>query len=421
MFVSSFPDYNPRPRNENIPHTLHQMEKKYPILYRLFSTYFPFDKKELLYQNIVADYVDREGGYFMHLTSELENALAGFDILSSKKYEKVLKRLFTPDPYQSSAVFDELTIAEFLARRFGRSRVILYPRLTNGKSSDILLTFGKNNKKVFFEIGSLSERISETKIQQVLDKGCELLHKMLHPDRHLYINVRVNRFARDSRNHLDVNKSVKQLQDSISDPTLESFLSGRVDRLEINADSVIKSMNWERAVSRKARFEPSPGVTISAMSDYESVDYDNERAAFADQIGRKINEQVAEEKQVEPNERNIVVVKGHSVITSQYFRGGGLLGIDHVISIISDYLREVDEPNLTGVAFYDFYVDRAIYFSNNRARIDSKLGREDIEKIGFSWISSNRRREAKKSENNWREWKANHPEFRERAERSSFL
>ena len=426
MFSASFPPYEDRKLGAQDIRRIMKRVMRYPNIYTLFSEYFPQVKESEILSNIVAFYACQGGAYYNRTLNRLDECLANFKISSSKKrYKECLERLFSVDYDISTAVLDELEVAHYLASKFGYPNVDLYPKLANGKRSDVVLSFGDTPKKVYFEVGGLRENKAEAAIQKVLSKASEAFFKILKPDYYLHVDVRVNKFARSTSGHIDIEKSASLLESFLEHRDIQDFLRGDSEPFLFESSKPIKSLvklslaELERPhrISRdKSTDKVLPRVTLAASPAYESQDFDNQRMSFAKQMQRHIDRQIKEEKQIQVGERNIVLVKGSSASTFSYFRGSTVLGIEHLIAPISNWMKESGEPNLSGVAFYDTYVERALYFNNGKANNTSKISREDIERMGFTWVNSKCAHIARKDEREWSRWKRKHPKYREHTE-----
>jgi hypothetical protein len=98
---------------------------------------------------------------------EVEEALVFFDALNWRQDRRdcLKQRMCSDDFYVSLTQYTELAYARWLAEKIGKDKVEIYPTLTTGKISDILVKM--DSKNVYLELGNLSESLPERKIQKV--------------------------------------------------------------------------------------------------------------------------------------------------------------------------------------------------------------------------------------------------------------
>jgi len=103
----------------------------------------------------------------------------------------IFQRLTFTKAEEFHGVVDELLAMYVLAKTFGEKNVIPYPRLSNGKESDVMVHL--NNMRVYVEVGTLGARMSERRIEKILNDIAEwLCEKLSQNNKKLRLRVEID-------------------------------------------------------------------------------------------------------------------------------------------------------------------------------------------------------------------------------------
>jgi len=172
---------------ENLPNAK-SVISSYPNIAKIFNNCNGYENKiyrKQMRNVVILKALPRIGGEIKEgkdpFLAELETVLESFDIVgkSGNDFRGLVSRLTSDNYYESLTAHTELMIAGKFADKIGLTNVNLFPLLSNSKKSDILLQ--TNNKIFFVEVTNLTERMSQKKIQNIIDRVAECIGKKCKP------------------------------------------------------------------------------------------------------------------------------------------------------------------------------------------------------------------------------------------------
>lgn len=113
----------------------------------------------------------------------LEVALSCFEvgIWNDVEYNLFKERITSNDYFTSNSAFEEIITAYRFGKKLRLNNIEYEPSLSNGKNSDILVTF--NNKKIYLELTALNEGKTEEKIQSIFEYATDYLFSKIPLDK----------------------------------------------------------------------------------------------------------------------------------------------------------------------------------------------------------------------------------------------
>ena len=146
---------------------------------------------------------------------ELEDAINIFRIrYSSQAVQNQFRSRLSSNDYDISfGVALELLLGRRFAAVLGQSNVSVYPRLTSGRFSDILVNLV--GRRVYIEVGNLSSSKPEKKIQELLDKGASYLWSRLSSRCFLDLEIDTAELVFNNQRHISAPKSLAKLKQEI--------------------------------------------------------------------------------------------------------------------------------------------------------------------------------------------------------------
>jgi hypothetical protein len=281
-------------------------------------------------------------------------------------------------------------------------------------------------KKVFLEIGNLSESLPEKKIQEILDKAAYHVGKSLQDSILMLLEVDTAEFlTSDSERHIDVKASSEKLIAEFDRLCLDKLTEyeGRLDINEIaetlrykkdmedllkKSPSLILPHDKKQldlinspAISRwisSSRGQVARGskiitwiskhkakfllVEVHPQMIYPSSAALSERDSFINHVIRHIEGQL---KQLQPGSPNIIVVQGSNWILFEL--GENFEDIEPLALKLREYLAKNRQIHLSGVAILTNDFAKSAFIPNEEAAEESKLTSDDVERLGMQVIS----------------------------------
>jgi hypothetical protein len=349
---------------------------------------------------------------------QLEKALEIFNVdkWSKIKYQAFKARIASEKFDVSYSAQTELEVAFELVKELGKKNVALYPELQHGRYSDVLVTL--EGRRIYIEIGNLSESLPERKVNRILRESAAHLGKQLDRD-YMQIIVDTAEFVFSDKGVLDEVASVQKLNLEIDRLKLNKLVGyegffdikdilwiiqnkslfeenaryvgdlGNLSRLYEN--TAIK--NWlndiEFEAIEKARLvkgimaghlegKLSLLVEIHTEGIYPSKTSFAEIQSVINHIIRNAKEQLIE-KQIEPNSANIIAVRAHNfLLFSVLFSEMAKLE-----NSMHKFFHEVDNKDLSGLVIFRDSFRTVIFFKNPQASPASLLNDNEIVKLGL--------------------------------------
>ncbi|VVB94618.1 Uncharacterised protein [uncultured archaeon] len=399
--------------------------KEFTFLNQLFDEFKGYESKQYSQTRNVVLFLSLPNfnGFLKHNSikslTQLEDSIKLFDVTNWAKAKlNNLKSSLCNDEYDKSlSPFTELTIAKQLAERIREENVELYPKLQNGRFSDVLITL--NGKSVYIEIGNLGEGKPQKKIQSILDASAEYLGQKLGTTCYLEIEIDTAEFVFDG-NIMNVEKSISKLNSEIDKYGIQKLAGFEGWFMLEEIIEMVRSLSLYEDIDRTSLLLPQDKELLNLVKDSrmnEWISYCNssklvaskliksiigspskyllveihtenvypsraaflEQGSFVNRIIRHIIKQVYEEKQIQPNKPNIVLVQCYNWIAS------GIENFEPIHTGLMKFFDDVKEKNLSGVAVFSTDFDNTMYISNKYAVTESKLNESDIAQLGFRW------------------------------------
>lgn len=349
---------------------------------------------------------------------ELEKLINDFKILeqTGQEYKAFLSRIKSDKYDEGVSTYTELVVAGKLAEKIGINNVFLFPLLTSGNRSDILLSV--DGKKIFVEITNLTERRSQRKIQNILDMVAEEVGKKC-PDGKYYFQVEIDtsKLLLDEDGNIDEESSVKFLckeADRLSIPVLAGIdgwidlhsIRSLVPNLEIIKKSGIilskhdveiitflesqRGKKWLESVNSISQDSPFTSFIgtrangflfeIHVEGSSPSEVSQSIESGFINQLKRKINHEI-NEGQLESNNPNIIVIQGLE---------WGLVDFENdfydfklIKKQVEDFFATNSYPDLTGVFLFSVNFDKGTLIKNEKVSEYSKIDDDTIKNLGM--------------------------------------
>jgi hypothetical protein len=400
--------------------------KQFPILNDIFNN---FDDYEDLHYKMRKNKVFitcrptlkglNETGY-LQLLEALEDSLKKFDINSwqQSSYREFKERLTSSDYYISEGAVLEILAAYDIGKIIGFDKLCLHPKLRNGKIGDVLVIL--QDKKLFFELTSLTKRESTQKIEGVFNQLAEYLSGRCVAQ-HYYIKLIVNtqllKFDKE-RNIIEEASAgylrlwsdtlflhelagltcYIDLRTDYSWIESKKYLSELVGTeyescLESNLAELIKSQpqakQWACKIEIKLmNSSPISAVICSASRGGDLVEVESEEvypspaalaqeSGFHRQLAIKIKNKI-ESKQYDEGSPVIIMVKEDT--WDRAFFDDDPESIDRIDAIIKEELHKSNW--VSGVLIYSTPAD-ARYVENNNAAHSIRITNEELVSMGI--------------------------------------
>ena len=387
----------------------------FPTLNALFNNFADYEnKRHKLTRNAVLDdiiqYIRRKNPQIRERLRDLERLLLVFKIntTDNEKFEDFKARLVDDEYYKSFSAFTELHIAGILADRVGINNVKLFPQLSNGKHSDILVRLAKEN--LYFEIINLGRRESERKIEEIVTCVAGYIGKKINKcDCHLQAYIDTAELVSDDRGNIEVGTSLELLcqeADRLAIHKLAGFsgllniesmrrLRGLLelkpwkqnkDALDESSKQLVELMEtpivkeWLKCIDSIERHTPytaflgcltTKGLLVEIHTDdiYPSTAAKAEEVAFISQIKRAIKREI-NKGQLESDNANIIIVQG--MLWSNEFEGISQ-DFEKIGRALNELLAENVSPHLSGILLFSNKLDNARFVANPHADNGAKL------------------------------------------------
>lgn len=398
-----------------------ELIKEFKILNKLFCSFENYENKNIHEINNVVlrlclprlkDNRFKPGSIF-YLT-KLEEALSIFNILSwnRSEFNRLKSRLCSDDYIHSISIFTELIIAKWLVDKLGKDKVNIYPKLTLGGFSDILIKLG--SKDVYLEIGNLGESLPEKKIKEILNAAAKYLGEKIRTSCYLRIEVDTAELVFDTQGRIDEKKSIKKIiseidrlgihrlagfDESIILKDLSLIIQNKEifeklyellppiekENLELIKKPYIKE--WIEEYKDQIRESRLIKSIIGAKSKYHLIEihpknvYPSEAAeaeinSLINRIIRHIKDQL---RQIELHKPNIIAIQ----VSNWTFLVRDISD-NKIYTRIREFLNQRKERYLSGVILFTEDFEDAIFIPNAYASKVSKLSYEELEQLGIN-------------------------------------
>jgi len=410
---------------------------EYPLLNSIFQNFKDYERKNYRIDTknmvLLLCLPETPKDESIERLTAIENAIKRFDILHMTKAMKndCLAKLTSDNYIDSSTKVTELEIAYTMANRFGDSSVEIFPELTNGKISDVLLRL--NGKEIYFEVDNLGERLFELKIKKILTSAEKHVEAKNEEMGYMKITVDTTNFVFD-QDIIDESKSSEKLKNEIDMLALDK-LSGfeGVISLKTFGEYVINRKRFEEIRELGVSLSPveenllknshiqrwlnnfnnkhlgdvqiikslgcrrieggGTNVQVRPNNDFFSTNprFTSSKAASVldrdaviNQIVRKAGSQIDDDEQIEPEKPNIIMIKAvHWLVFISEPEC-----LPELKKKMMEFFRKRKEKHLSGVAVFGTNIDETIFIENPFAAESSKLEKEEINKLGFHWVAS---------------------------------
>jgi len=312
----------------------------------------------------------------------------------------IFQRLTSAKAEEFHGVVEELLAMYVLAKTFGEKNVIPYPRLSNGKESDVMVHL--NNMRVYVEVGTLGARMSERRIEKILNDIAEwVCEKLSQNNKKLYLRVNIDTTEIPGKDgYIDEEKSFDIIKGELESMGLEDLLTfdcrgllnleaalqaieydpqylnpsvrklGMVDNPQVRQwistkKSVLKDLKFIKSIV----FYDSPVmvVEVGTIESHPSELSEKLLGKYADHIIRHLKSQL---KQTEPNSANVIAIntKHWSLQRAEdldvYFK-------ETLFNHLKDRLKSMLEENVhvSGVILFFDTIDHGFFISNPKAKI----------------------------------------------------
>jgi hypothetical protein len=162
----------------------------------------------------------------------------------------------------------------------------------------------------------------------------------------------------------------KRMLETINNPIVAKWL-GSFDTTLLEKSTLI------RGVIGQGR--DSTLVEIQTEGTYPSKAAGLELDSFYRHLISNVENQIT---QLEPGAPNIILVRGYNWLLSLFDTDE----LDPLHAVLKKFYGKKKNDHLSGVAFYEDDLDKAVYVKNDYAEEPSKLAEEDINKLGFTWL-----------------------------------
>lgn len=353
--------------------------------------------------------------------SELEETLSMFNVRSwpREKLNSLRNRLCSDDYYQSLSAYSELVIAKRLADKFGKDKVEIYPRLSTGKFSDILVKL--ETKNVYLEVGNLGESLPEKKIQEIVDEAAKYLGEKLKNPCYFRVTIDTAELVFDQNGYIDVKESIRKIISEIDRLCLyklagfEGSIKLRDIAFVLSKVELLKKVNLIDHTTKKylkliekphvkqwvnsCREQIVQGsklicsikcyklgailVEVHTNFFYPSSAAEAELNSIINHVVRHIKGQL-EEEQLQPNSPNIIVIQSGKL--DIFYLMFGFPPINQLYKKIKKFFHNRREKNLSGIILFSTDFDKLIFIANDQAGKKSKLTKNEVEKLGAFFI-----------------------------------
>lgn len=351
--------------------------------------------------------------------AQLEKALVTFEVENwlPSEYKALKSRLTSEKFIDSYSAQTELEVAIQIVSKQGIENVTLFPELSNGANSDILVKL--DSRSIYIEVGNLGASFPQRKIKQILDKSAKHLGQKIGSKYILQVFVDSAEFIFDgSTGQLNVDASVKRLNSEIDALCLWKLtgfkgffniddVSFIVENREIytkfhhaDDDRLLQLIenpaisNWLESFDPKLLREtrivkgiissPSKSsllVEIHTEGVYPSKAASAEIESFLRQITRHAKTQV-NEQQIEAGAPNIILIRAQNLLMSVFTP----TELEPLKKITQEFFDEVRNENLTGIVIFDETIDNALLIPNNHSQESAKLSALEVKELGFRSI-----------------------------------
>lgn len=351
----------------------------YPKLNELFQNFNNYERYSYTTQrkNIIFNFCTRIGNneYSNYFKTKLKTI---DDAITTLKPEENELRLRMKNTNQNHSIITELEFAYFLRNKIKNVTINLWPKLTNGKKSDIILKSA--GKEVYFEVGNLEDSKTQKKINQILTAVAKQVGERSDKIGHIRIIVDTAYFIRSEEGYIAEIKSEKKLISEINKLKLWE-LSGKQGHfcrndLDESINQIIKHVIIVDAQRCWTVIE------VESSNSFPGESCGLSHTAWLKRIKVKIESQINEEKQIELNKPNVIVIKAPNVnvfelgLASQTFR-------NDLKKKIMELFNAIQKKNLSGVIVYGECLEESSFFENPFAAKTSKLEKEVINNLGF--------------------------------------
>jgi hypothetical protein len=346
-----------------------------------------------------------------------ERALSTFDVMrwTPSKLEKLKSRIRDDKFDPGLTAYTEFMVAQRLVDVMGRSMISIYPQLSNGKESDLLVSDG--SERVYVEIGNLSDSLPDRIIERILNSGAAYIGPEVTSDRYFQVEVETANMVFDA-NGIDEQRTVTKLKQEIDDLALiqlvpqdgfidireaarisadlaaydtarkfmpenlgkivDSFKDGQLRSWASSADfsKLNKTTMVQSVISLAAK---SPLVEFHTKGFYPSTSAEKEMSSFANHIERHIKAQIAS-GQVEASAANIILVQGYNWMVRNLAVEEA---VNEIILKIRLFLAATPFPDISGVGFFSRYPDDGYFIPNPRRGRTSALAEATVKALGM--------------------------------------
>jgi len=346
--------------------------------------------------------------------AKLELYLRKLDILNwpQRKKDNITAKLQSNTLSGSMAGYTEVTIAGYLADRFGSNLVEYEPPLASGGFSDIRLTQGA--QPIYIEVTALNTGETERKFGEIFNQVARYIWSQMNEETIVRIEIDTGVLPSDDVG-IDVGSSVSMIIHFLKTTNMISLFDGRLsihglrylaqlgpdktlydwkpilDRYSVELSenselepthSFLKSVSGKQFVncpvasfwsipSRKDRIVEVAGQEISP-SPVSSL----ERVAFLNHVERKLKEEL---NQMQPGEINLIVLRASDWSILGYEKGKleAVFFFPEIRSRIEEFMAREKNPDLSAILVYeDSFPNAQIVmnpYSSGRSRTNSEL------------------------------------------------
>ena len=312
----------------------------------------------------------------------------------------ILQRLTSAKAEEFHGVVEELLAMNVLAKTFGENNVTPYPKLSNGKESDVMVHL--NNMDVYVEVGTLRSRMSEKRIEKILNDTAEwLCKKISQNNKKLYLRVEIDTTeipVKDS--YIDEEKAFDMIKGELESMGLEHLLTFDCFGL-LNLEAALQTIEYDpqylnpldrelgmvdnpkvrqwistkKSVLKDLKFIKNIGfynsrvmiVEVGTIDSHPSKLSETLLGKVADHIVRHLKSQL---EQTEPNSANVIAIntKHWSLLPTEdfdvFFKGT-------LFNYLKDGLKSLLEENVhvSGIILFFDKIDHGVFISNPKAKI----------------------------------------------------
>jgi len=350
--------------------------------------------------------------------SELEETLSMFNVCSwpRGKLNYLKSRLCSDDYYESLSVYSELVIAKRLADKFGKDKVEIYPRLSTGKISDILVKLEAKN--VYLEVGNLGESLPEKKIQEIVDEAAKYLGKKLKNSCYFRVTIDTAELVFDQNGYIDVKESIKKIISEIDRLCLhklagfEGSIRLRDIAFVLSKVGLLKTIGFiDHTTEKYLKLIEKPYVKqwvnscreqivrgsklicsimcyklgtllveVHTKFFYPSPATEAELNSIINHVTRHIKNQL---KQLQPNSPNIIVIQSSKLFSFDFIAVSPSINL---LLKIKEFFNQLREESLSGIILFSSDFDRSVFVANGQASEMSKLSKNEVEMLGPRYI-----------------------------------